>query len=335
MKNKYLFTTVLLIVLTAFFAAVAGVGGWKKSQEEADFLVVTSFYPVYVATLNVTDGMEGVQVKCLTQPQTGCVHDHQLTTQDMRLLEQADVFIINGAGMETYLEDVLKRYPDLYVLDTSKGVALLESVDEHEHAGGTQDEVEKQQEEMHEEEYNAHIWMNMANYSIQIENIGNGLEEIDEEHREQYQKNVKQYLAKVQELQKECQLLWDGKSKSVISTHEAFSYFAQNIDWDVARTINMDENTTLNAAQVSEVLEAVQQEQILYLWTEEIYGSRLTELIQQENDCKTVVLDTLVLPPQGDKTGVTEEKDAYLAGMRNNLEQIRQALAGSKEAVYN
>lgn len=334
MKNKYLFTTVLLIVLTAFLAAVASVGGWKTSREDADILVVTSFYPVYVATLNVTDGMEGVQVRCLSRPQTGCVHDHQLTTQDMRLLEQADVFIINGAGMETYLEDVLRRYPDLYVLDTSKGAALLESAEGHEHAGETSDADHGQQEELQEEEYNAHIWMNMENYSIQIGNIGNGLGKIDEKHRKQYQENVNQYLAKVQKLQKECQNLWDGKDKSAVSTHEAFSYFAQNINWDVARTINMDENTTLNAAQVSEVLEAVQQEQISYLWTEEIYGSRLTELIQQENSCKTIVLDTLVLPSQ-DETGVTEEKDAYLAGMRNNLEQIRQALAGSKEAVYN
>lgn len=329
MKNKYLFTTVLLIVLTAFFAAITRVGGWKEDAKKEEFLVVTSFYPVYVAALNVTDGIEGVQVRCLAQPKTGCVHDHQLTTQDMRLLEQADVFVINGAGMESYLADVSERYPDLYVLDTSKGTALLESSEEHghDHAGETPDGAEAHREEVQEEEYNAHIWMDMANYSIQIKNIGNELGTIDSEHRKQYQENGEKYLAKVRGLQEECRTLLDEKNKSVVSTHEAFSYFAQNIGWDVAKTVNMDENTALNAAQVSEVLEAVRQGQIFYLWTEEIYGERLTQLIQQEYSCKAVVLDTLVLPPQDGKTGGVEEKDAYLAGMQNNIEQIRQALS--------
>ena len=131
----------------------------------------------------------------------------------------------------------------------------------------------------------------------------------------------------MQELQEECRTLLDGKNKRVVSTHEAFLYFAQNMGWDVAKTVNMDENTALHAAQVNEVLEAVQQGQIYYLWTEEIYGERLTQLIQQEYSCKTVVLDTLVLPPQDSKTDQAGEKDAYLAGMRNNFEQIRKALS--------
>lgn len=320
MKNKYVFTAVLLVVLTAFCVAAASVGSQRSSAKEADILVVTSFYPVYVAALNVTNGIGGVEVRCLTQPQTGCVHDHQLTTQDMRLLEQADVFVINGAGMESYLLDVTKRYPDLQVIDTSKGTVLLESGEEHHHESDAK-------EENHEEEYNAHIWMDIANYSIQIGNIGNGLGKIDSKHKNQYLKNANQYQTELRMLQKEYQLLGGEGRRRALSTHEAFSYFAENIGWDVAETINMDENTTLNAAQVSEVLEAIQQEQILYLWTEEIYGGRLTELIQQETSCKTIVLDTLVSPPQDDGTGLTEEKDAYLTGMRKNLEQVRRAFS--------
>lgn len=38
----------------------------------------------------------------MTKPQTGCLHDYQMTPADMKKLENADVFIANGAGMESF-----------------------------------------------------------------------------------------------------------------------------------------------------------------------------------------------------------------------------------------
>ena len=48
--------------------------------------VVTSFYPVYVAALNVTAGVPGVEVHNLTSPHIGCLHDYQLSAGDVRQL---------------------------------------------------------------------------------------------------------------------------------------------------------------------------------------------------------------------------------------------------------
>lgn len=46
---------------------------------------------MYIATANITKGVEGVQLTNMTKPQTGCLHDYQLTTDDMKTLEKADV----------------------------------------------------------------------------------------------------------------------------------------------------------------------------------------------------------------------------------------------------
>ena len=59
---------------------------------------------MYVATINITDGVDGVEVYNMTKPQTGCLHDYQLMTDDMKTLEKADAFVINGAGMEDFME---------------------------------------------------------------------------------------------------------------------------------------------------------------------------------------------------------------------------------------
>lgn len=46
---------------------------------------------MYIATLNIVDGVEGVRLENLSEPQTGCLHDFQLTPEDMKLLSTADV----------------------------------------------------------------------------------------------------------------------------------------------------------------------------------------------------------------------------------------------------
>ena len=109
-----------------------------KNTDEADDMltVVTSFYPMYIATLNIVDGVEGVRLENLSEPQTGCLHDFQLTPEDMKLLSTADVFVINGGGIESFMSDVAKAYPKLDVVEACEDVVLLsddESDSDHDH----------------------------------------------------------------------------------------------------------------------------------------------------------------------------------------------------------
>ncbi len=109
-----------------------------KNTDEADDMltVVTSFYPMYIAALNIVDGVEGVRLENLSEPQTGCLHDFQLTPEDMKLLSTADVFVINGDGIESFMSDVAKAYPKLDVVEACEDVALLSEDDadsDHDH----------------------------------------------------------------------------------------------------------------------------------------------------------------------------------------------------------
>lgn len=296
----------------SIISVLLSVGFGKKNEDEEGLLVVTSFYPVYIAARNVTDGIDGVTVQQLSQPSGGCVHDYQLTTQDMLLLEKADIFIINGAGMENYLSDVMERYPELDIVDSSDGTMVYESEGGHTHG---EDTGHVHEEDEHDHEDNAHIWMDMDNYCIQIGNIGNALAQYDNAHKQQYQQNEQNYVNKVQKLKEEgCKQLSEAADNRAVSTHEAFSYFVHNFGWSIGYTINMDENTSLSAAQVGEVVDAVNDEGIAYVLTEQTYGMRLSEALEQETEAETVILDTLV---SGE-----DNPDAYLEGMRNNIKAL-------------
>ena len=117
-KGTALFLAVLLLFSSSGCAK-------RAADREENFSIVASFYPMYIMLLNITDGVEGVQVHVMAQQHTGCLHDYQLQNSDMQELTQADVFVINGAGMESFLDRVTAQLPNLPVITASEGIPLL------------------------------------------------------------------------------------------------------------------------------------------------------------------------------------------------------------------
>lgn len=132
-RNKYILTALLLCIISLASFGIVKAGSTSTAQE-GDFVVMTSFYPMYIATMNITDGVNGVEVKNLTNNATGCLHDYQLSTKDLKQLDKADMLIVNGGGMESFLEDVYSQYGNLTIVTATDGVNLLASTDGHEHS---------------------------------------------------------------------------------------------------------------------------------------------------------------------------------------------------------
>ena len=90
--------------------SVSACGNPKKQLRKENFGIATSFYPVYITTLNLTSGAEGVDVVNLTEADRGCLHDYILTTEDISLLSQADIFIASGMDMEAFRQKTIEPY---------------------------------------------------------------------------------------------------------------------------------------------------------------------------------------------------------------------------------
>ena len=155
-KSKYCFVLLMLLTigLVAFGSTFLYVKFNKKNgnNSQENIIVMTSCNPVYMATVNILQDVEGVTVSNLSQPTTGCLHEYTLTTEDMKNLSKADVLIVNGGGMEGYLDDVIAAYPQLPIIDSS--LALEGIVEEHEH--GESDEHDECDVENEHDEYDKH-----------------------------------------------------------------------------------------------------------------------------------------------------------------------------------
>lgn len=341
MKNKYVFTAVLLAVIlfvgSALTMAYVRTEQKKEQAKDDDLLVVTSFYPMYVATENVIGDVEGVTLENLSEPQTGCLHDYQLTAADMKLLSKADVFIVNGGGIESFLYDVAESYPNLKIVQACDGIDLLESAEgsEESHSHDSDSDTDTDSEEhLHENEdadhddhdhsehshgdENAHAWMNLADYQIQVQNICNGLSEADSAHAEQYAENAQIYQGKVQGLQQEAaELASQIASQPVVVFHEAYEYIAEEYGLQLAGEMNLDEERQVSAGEVADILHAIEDNHVSVVLAEELYGSDMGEMVAKQSGVKVVYLDTLT---RGDYSA-----DSYLEGMRNNIKQLKEA----------
>ena len=301
MKNKYVFTAVLLamILFVGSVLTMAYVRAEQKKEQakDEDLLVVTSFYPMYIAALNVIGDTDGVHLQNLSEPQTGCLHDFQLTPEDMKLLSKADVFIINGGGIESFMKDVAKSYPDLTIIEASEGIDLLED----------------------EGEENAHAWMSVATYEEQVNHIAEGLAAADEKHASDYQKHADAYTVKLDALKERQQKVAEKiKGQSVILFHEAYDYVADDYGLDVAYVLDLDEERQVSAGEVADVLAAVRDDHVKYILAEELYGKSMGDTVEKETDAKVIYLDAL---NRGDY-----DADSYIKGMSANIDLIEQYL---------
>lgn len=298
-KNKYVFVLVMLVVITVVSGLLTNIYVSESSskQEEQTLTVVTSFYPMYIAALNVIGDTDGVHLQNLSEPQTGCLHDFQLTPEDMKLLSKADVFIINGGGIESFMKDVAKSYPDLTIIEASEGIDLLED----------------------EGEENAHAWMSIATYEEQVNHIAEGLIAADEKNASDYQKHADAYTVKLDALKERQQKVAEKiKEQSVILFHEAYDYVADDYGLNVAYVLDLDEERQVSAGEVADVLAAVRDDQVKYILAEELYGKSMGDTVEKETDAKVIYLDAL---NRGDY-----DADSYIKGMSANIDLIEQYL---------
>ncbi len=275
--------------------------------------VVTSFYPIYLFTLNLTDGIEEIEVRNLAAPGTGCLHDYQLSTSDMKALQTADAFLINGAGMESYLDFALSSLPELRIVDASAGVVLLPE-EEHEASGD---------HEGHDHgAWNAHIWLDAGNARIMVANLAAGLIDAFPQHAERLAANRDAYLQRLAALDEE---LREGLShltrRDIVTFHEAFPYFARAYGLNVAAVVTREPDEALSPRQLAALVDTVREKGNPPLFTEPQYEDLAAQTIAQETGAPIYELNPVVTGPDADIP-----LDYYETCMRDNMAVLQEAL---------
>ena len=265
----------------------------------AELRIITTFYPVYVLTASVTQGVPEVRVHNMAEQSVGCLHDYTLQPQDIASLEQADVLVINGGGMEQFMDRVVNLRAELPVIDTCAGLKLADSWEE-----GLK---------------NAHVWLSPALASVQIGHIAEGLSDVDPEHAEAYRANAARLGETLAALEDELRgTLASVSGERIITFHEAFQYFADDMGIEVAGVIAHEPGEAPGTREIAETCDLVRSLGIRALFTEPQYPQQAAEVIARETGASVWQLDPFV---SGDGTF-----EGYLSIMRENAAVMLEAL---------
>ena len=285
-------------ILSIFFMVCCFVSVGNAASEAKEIKIVASFYPMYIMAKNVAKDVPGVSVQNLTPPLTGCLHDYTVTTNDMKKLADAQVFVANGAGMESFLDKIIAQHPTIKIIQLSEGIPLIKG------EGNEGD--------------NPHLWVSISNAIIQVKNLGKAMEEFDSLHKELYAKNTADYVAKLETLrQKMHSELAPYKGRSIITFHEAFPYFAQEFDLKIAAVVEREPGSEPSAKELADTIELVKKNGIPALFSEPQYPAAAAGTIAKETGAKVYVLDPAVTGP--------DDYDAYINIMEDNLKVLKQA----------
>lgn len=293
-------------MLAALLALALAVCSGCAAESGEGKTIVTSFYPMYVFTQNVARDVPGVRVVNMASESAGCLHDYQLQTRDMITLEDADALIINGGGMEQFMDKVIAQQPELAVIDASSGIDMFPSADEHDHAD-------------HEHaRCNAHVWLDPALAIRQVQNIADGLAAADAAHADAYQQNAADYKARLLLLDAELKAQLEPLAGSAIVTfHEAFAYFADAYDLVVAGVIANDAGEEPSTRQIAETCDLVKRLGVKALFVEPQYPTKSAETIARETGAKVFTLNPVV---SGDGS-----MESYENAMRENARVLTEA----------
>ena len=361
--RKKILSILLIISITIIVAIVViNLNNAKKNngdEGENRVNIVASFYPTYILTLNIADGIPGINISNLTDYSSGCLHDYQITTDDMKTLSKADILVINGGGMENFIEDAINSYPDLIIVDASHGIEFIKDENhshnhghshnedaEEDHEAHSGENQEKHSDENHkhneanQEDYiykNSHIWLNPLLYIRQIENVRDSLIEFiekmgiynDDELNDiiaTMKNNASTYIDKVIRLDEELTSLMESNIDKLYGEEKEEVVIFHDAFLYLAERMGLEVAYTVEM-DTDTYLSAGEIAEIIDIIDEHDIKYLLTELQYSDSIAKRIEEETgarvyiIDSAVTGDGT-----KDSYLTSMYHNIDVLKDAL---------
>ncbi|WP_049759172.1 metal ABC transporter substrate-binding protein [Clostridium kluyveri] len=233
-------------------------------------------------------------------------HDFEPTTESLKNLSSANVFIYNGLGMESWTDKVLKSIDNknLVVVNASKDSNPIKNTDA--------EEIEEHGE------YDPHIWISLKGAEVESKNIKDALVKVDPSNKEFYEKNYDEFSKQLKDLHNEYTKKFETvKNKNFVTGHAAFAYLCR----DYGLTQNSVENVFAegepSTKKLKELVDYCRQNKITTIFMEDMVSPKVSTTLANEIGAKVEKIYTLESK---------EDNKNYIESMKNNLEIIYNSL---------
>lgn len=296
---------VIMIIIPLSIIAI-----WNSSRieefpindiENHKLVALASFYPLFEFTKEI--GKDKVNVSMLV-PHGMEPHDWEPSIQDLKLIQSADIIIINGIGFENWIEDIIKINSEIKIIDTSSGINVTNKsdMDKDNHVTTLAD---------------PHIWLSPVLAKIQVKNIEEGLKELDKENSQFYHDSSENYIQKLDTLDFKIKTELSNCTKNFIAFHNAFTYFATEYGLNQYTVVSDEPHGEPTSKNIEKIINLAKELKIKVIFTEEGVDQRTAQVIAREINGKVLTLSPIEI---GDKNST------YLEKMNENLANLKEAL---------
>ncbi len=296
-------TTVRVLLVTVLLLAALGAVGCSQKSSSDKLTVVATIFPLADFVKNVAG--DKVDVITLLRPGDS-PHTYEPTSRDMKAVAQATLLVINGAGLDFWVEKLRSAASDnMVVVDTSAVLAeegLLLSGDEHD--GGV----------------NPHYWLDPVLAQKQVEAIASALIAADPDNKDFYLENAADYIAELQSLDEEIKSITQSfSSREFITFHPAWTYFAKRYGLVEAAVIEEAPGKEPTIDEQRQIIDLVRELKVKAIFAEPQFSTKAADAIAADSGAEVLLLDPIGGPGLAGR-------DSYIALMRYNVGQMGEAM---------
>jgi zinc/manganese transport system substrate-binding protein len=269
--------------------------------------IVTTFSILGDLVKNV--GGERIEVSTLVGP-NGDAHVYSPTPADAKRLHEAQIVVVNGLGFEGWLTRLVEASgTKAATVVASAGITPRRMEDEHQPGHMVTD---------------PHAWQSVGNAKVYVGNIRDGLIKADPAGKSEYETNARNYLAKLDALEKDVKEAIGKISadrRRVITAHSALGYFGAAYGMEFISPEGVSTDSEASAKDVAKIIEQIKKQKIPAVFMENISDPRLMQQIAKETGAK--IGGTLFSDALSEANGPAS---SYIDMMRNNVRELGKAL---------
>ncbi|MCX2744252.1 zinc ABC transporter substrate-binding protein [Mangrovivirga sp. M17] len=246
MGNRLIF----LLFVSAFLFSCSNT---EKKENSDKINVLSTTGMIYDIALNV--GGEKVNAQYLMGPGVD-PHLYKATQNDLSKMREAEIIFYNGLHLEGKMQETLEKISNSKpVIPVSSGIkkSLLK---ESEDFGGV---------------YDPHIWFDVSLWKQAVIIVTNTLIKSDEENKEYYLNNSKDYLSALSALDawvKESIATIPEQQRVMITAHDAFGYFGDAYNIEVRGLQGISTRSEPGIRDISRLTEYITENDIKAVFVE-------------------------------------------------------------------
>ena len=308
-----------IMIITIISLGIIILTGCEK-QESNKITIISSSFPGYDFARAITKDSKNLEVKMLLKPGSE-MHDYEPTPQDIKNIKSSKIFIYVGGDSDEWIDDVLKN------IDTKKTkvIKLMDLVDlvEEEHVEGMEEHEEDEDEE--EKEYDEHVWTSPINAIKITKSLKEEIINIDNDNKELYEKNTKDYINEITNIDKEIKFIVESSKRKELIFGDRFplKYFTDQYDLTYyAAFPGCSDATEASAKTISFLIDKVKEDKIPVVFTIELSSGKIANTISKETGAKVLEFNSAHNISASD----FEKGTTYVDIMKKNIEVLKEAL---------